>query len=51
MALSFAAAVSLVVTAAFGLPALANRLIPLVPLGVEHELGAAIDHNIRPCAR
>ncbi|HEX3937856.1 MAG TPA: M48 family metallopeptidase [Xanthobacteraceae bacterium] len=48
VALSFAAAVSLVVTAAFGLPALANRLIPLVPLGVEHELGAAIDKNIRP---
>ncbi|MGC1777741.1 MAG: M48 family metallopeptidase [Xanthobacteraceae bacterium] len=48
VALSFAAAASLVVTAAFGLPALANRLIPLVPLGVEHQLGAAIDKNIRP---
>ncbi|HTT79496.1 MAG TPA: M48 family metallopeptidase [Stellaceae bacterium] len=47
VALSFAAAASLVVTAAIGLPALANRLLPLVPLAVEHRLGAAIDKNIR----
>ena len=47
VALSFAAAASLVVTAVFGLPALASRVIPLVPLAVEHKLGGAIDHNIR----
>ncbi len=47
VALSFAAAASLVVTAVFGLPALASRIIPLVPLAVEHRLGDAIDRNIR----
>ena len=47
VALSFAAAASLVVTAVFGLPALASRIIPLVPLAVEHKLGDAIDRNIR----
>lgn len=46
VALSFAAAASLIVTAVFGLPALANRIIPLVPLGIEHRLGDAIDRNI-----
>ncbi len=46
VALSFASATSLVVTAVFGLPALASRIIPLVPLAVEHRLGNAIDHNI-----
>ncbi len=43
VALSFAAAASLVVTAVFGLPALASRIIPLVPLAAEHKLGDAID--------
>lgn len=47
VALGFAAAASLVVTAVFGLPALASRVIPLVPLSVEHKLGDAIDRNIR----
>ena len=47
VALSFAAAASLVVTAVFGLPALASRIIPLVPLAAEHRLGDAIDRNIR----
>ena len=46
-ALGFAAAVSLSVTAVFGLPALAGRLIPFVPLAVEHKLGNAVDKNIR----
>lgn len=46
--LSFAAAASLIVTAVFGLPALAGRIIPFIPLGVEQRLGAAIDKNIRP---
>jgi Zn-dependent protease with chaperone function len=45
--LSFAAAASLIVTAVFGLPALASRIIPFVPLAVEHRLGDAIDKNIR----
>jgi Zn-dependent protease with chaperone function len=45
--LSIAAAASLIVTAVFGLPALANRMIPLVPLAVEHRLGDAIDRNVR----
>jgi len=47
VALSFAAAASLIVTAVFGLPALASRIIPFVPLAVEHKLGGAIDKNIR----
>jgi Zn-dependent protease with chaperone function len=47
VALSFAAAASLVVTAVFGLPALASRIIPFVPLAVEHKLGEAIDRNVR----
>jgi len=46
-ALGFAAAASLSVTAVFGLPALAGRLIPFVPLAVEHKLGNAVDKNIR----
>jgi Zn-dependent protease with chaperone function len=46
VALSFAAAASLSLTAIFGLPALASRIIPLVPLAVEHRLGAAVDKNI-----
>ncbi len=44
--LSFAAAASLIVTAVFGLPALASRIIPFVPLAVEHKLGDAIDKNV-----
>ena len=47
VALGFAAAASLIVTAIFGLPALANRIVPLVPLAVEHKLGNAIDRNVR----
>ncbi len=39
VALSFAAGVSLVLTAIFGLPELASRLIPLVPTSVERRLG------------
>ncbi len=45
--LSFAAAASLIVTAVFGLPALAGRLIPFIPLAVERKLGDAVDKNIR----
>ncbi len=47
VALSFAAAASLAATAVFGLPALASRIIPFVPIGVERRLGAAVDKNIR----
>jgi Zn-dependent protease with chaperone function len=47
VALSFAAGASLVVTAIFGLPALASRLIPFIPLSVEHKLGDAVDREIR----
>ena len=46
--LSVAAAASLTVTAIFGLPALASRIIPFVPLAAERRLGDAIDSNIRP---
>jgi Zn-dependent protease with chaperone function len=47
VALSFAAGASLVATAIFGLPALASRLIPFIPLSVEHQLGDAVDREIR----
>ena len=47
MALSFAAGVSLIATAIFGLPVLASRLIPFVPLSVERKLGDAVDREIR----
>ena len=45
--LSLAAAVSLIVTAIFGLPVLASRVIPFVPLTVERKLGDAVDKEIR----
>ena len=45
--LSLAAGASLVVTAVFGLPALASRIIPFIPLGIEHKLGDAVDKQIR----
>ena len=47
VALSFAAAASLVVTAVIGLPALASRIIPFVPLAVDRKLGDA-DRQERP---
>jgi len=47
VALSLAAAVSVIATAAFGLPVLASRLIPFVPLSVERKLGDAVDRQIR----
>ncbi len=45
--LSFAAAASLIVTAVFGLPALAGRIVPFVPLAVDRKLGEAVDKHIR----
>jgi len=47
VALSFAAGISLFATAAFGVPVLASRLIPFIPLSVEHKLGDAVDREIR----
>jgi Zn-dependent protease with chaperone function len=46
--LSLAAIASLVLTAVFGMPVLADRITPLVPLGVEKKFGEAIDKQIRP---
>ena len=51
VALSFAAAASLIVTAVIGLPALASRIIPFVPLAVDRKLGDEIDKNVRRFAR
>jgi Zn-dependent protease with chaperone function len=42
-----AAMVSLVLVGYFGMPALADRLAPLVPLSVETKLGNAVDTRVR----
>ena len=47
VAWSTAATVSLVLGAVFGVPALADRIAPLVPLGVERWLGEAVDMQAR----
>ncbi|GIK80076.1 MAG: metalloendopeptidase [Alphaproteobacteria bacterium] len=44
---SVAAAVSLVAGAVYGVPALADRIAPLVPLGLEHRLGGAVEVQVR----
>ncbi len=44
---SLAAAVSLVLTAVFLVPLLADRIAPLVPLSWERHLGTAVDNQIR----
>jgi Zn-dependent protease with chaperone function len=44
---SVAAAVSLVLIAIYGVPALADRLAPLVPPAVEKRFGVAIDKQVR----
>jgi Zn-dependent protease with chaperone function len=46
VAWSFAAMVSLVTAAIFGVPALATRIAPYVPLAVEQRLGGAVDKQI-----
>jgi Zn-dependent protease with chaperone function len=46
VALSFAAGVSLVVTAIYGVPELATRLVPFVPASVERRLGDAVDKDV-----
>jgi predicted Zn-dependent protease len=47
VAWSFAAIVSLVTGSIVGVPALATRLAPYVPLSVEQRLGDAVDRQIR----
>ncbi len=44
---SFAAAAALVVAAVYGVPALADRIAPLVPLALEQRLGASVDAELR----
>jgi Zn-dependent protease with chaperone function len=46
VALSFAAGVSLIVTAIYGVPELATQLVPFVPVSAERKLGEAVDKNI-----
>jgi Zn-dependent protease with chaperone function len=45
--LSFLAAASLFAVAVYGVPAIADRLAPLVPHGIERRLGAAADTQVR----
>jgi Zn-dependent protease with chaperone function len=47
IAWSVAATVSLVLGAVYGVPALAGKIAPLVPLGVERWLGEAVDRQAR----
>jgi len=47
IAWTFAACASLVLVAVFGVPAIADRLAPLIPLSVERNLGVAVDKQIR----
>ena len=48
VALSVAAIASLVLTAIFGMPVLANKITPLIPLPMEKKFGEAIDKQVRP---
>lgn len=45
--LSLAAVVSLIFTAIIGVPVLATRVTPLIPIAVEQKLGNAVDSQIR----
>jgi Zn-dependent protease with chaperone function len=47
VAWSIAAVVSLLVLGIFGVPAIASRLAPVLPLDVEHKLGRAVDAQVR----
>ena len=47
VAWTFAATVSLVFIAVVLLPAIAERLAPLIPLSVEHRMGVAVDAQVR----
>ena len=44
---SLAATASLLLVAAFGMPAIAARLTPLVPAAIERKLGEAVDMQVR----
>jgi Zn-dependent protease with chaperone function len=44
---SLLATASLIVVAVFGLPLLADRIAPLIPLSVEHRFGNAMDAQVR----
>jgi Zn-dependent protease with chaperone function len=46
--LSLAAIASLVLTAIFGMPVLAGKITPLIPLPMEKKFGEAIDKQVRP---
>jgi Zn-dependent protease with chaperone function len=45
--LSLAAVISLILTAIVGVPVLATRLTPLIPVAVEQKLGNAVDSQVR----
>ena len=47
VAWSVAAAASLVIGAVFAVPVVADRIVPLIPLRVEHVLGEAVDVQVR----
>ena len=47
IAWTFAATVSLVFIAVVLLPAIVERLAPLIPLSVEHRMGVAVDAQVR----
>jgi Zn-dependent protease with chaperone function len=47
IAWTFAATMSLLLVAFFGVPLLVERLTPLIPFSVEHKFGIAIDKQVR----
>jgi predicted Zn-dependent protease len=47
VAWSLAAACSIVLTAVYGVPLVADRLAPLVPFAVEQRIGDAVDRQVR----
>jgi Zn-dependent protease with chaperone function len=47
VAWSLAGMVSLVLVAIFGVPALSERIAPLIPLSVEYRFGLAVDAQVR----
>lgn len=47
IAWSFLAAMSLLLVGAYGVPAITDRLAPLIPQGLERRLGAAADMQVR----
>jgi Zn-dependent protease with chaperone function len=47
MGWSFGAAISLLLVAGFGVPAIVDRVAPLVPQGIESRLGSAADTQVR----